>query len=112
MGAYIEGLVLVCVSIDHHPPRIAGLWVKRTRLTTTTHKRPMIGEMNCEKAPSGAQNPPLSHVAPPSKTSTTAATPDAKSAFETSPEGQSLKLPAMISIDIGNELNTRRTHAK
>ena len=32
----------------HHPARVAGLRVKRTRLTTTTHTRPMTGETNRE----------------------------------------------------------------
>src|SRR5439155_25356565 len=90
-------------SLDHHPARVAGLRVKRTRLATTTHTRLMMGETNREYAPSGAQNPPLSHVVPPSKTSTTAATPAAKSPFEISPARQSPNVPAMISIARGNE---------
>ena len=61
-----------------------------------------MGETNREYAPSGAQNPPLSHVVPPSKTSTTAATHAAKSAFEISPARQSPNVPAMISIARGN----------
>jgi len=32
----------------HHPARVAGLRVKRIRLTTTTHTRPMMGETNRE----------------------------------------------------------------
>jgi transcriptional regulator with XRE-family HTH domain len=51
-------------------------------------------------------------VVPPSKTSTTAATPIAKSAFEISPARQSPNVPAMISIARGNEVNTAQAHAK
>ena len=51
-----------------------------TRLTTMIHTRPMAGETKREKAPSGAQKPSLIHMVPPSRTSTTAATPSAKSA--------------------------------
>ena len=32
----------------HHPARVAGLRVKRTRLTTRTHTTPMMGETNRE----------------------------------------------------------------
>ena len=32
----------------HHPSRAAGLRTRRTRLTTTTHKRQIIGETNRE----------------------------------------------------------------
>ena len=32
----------------HHPARVAGLRVRRTRLTTSTHTRPMKGETNRE----------------------------------------------------------------
>jgi len=64
----------------------------------------MIGETNREQAPSGAQNPPLSHVVPPSKTSTTAPTPAAKSAFEIRPARQRPNAEAIISIARGNEL--------
>ena len=71
-----------------------------------------MGETNREYAPSGAQNPPLSHVVPPSNTSTTAATPAANSAFEISPARQSPNDPAMISIARGNEVNTAQAHAK
>jgi len=62
----------------------------------------MAGETKREYAPSGAQNPPVSHVVPPSKTSTTAAIPAAKSAFEISAARQRR----------GNELNTMRAHAR
>src|SRR5712691_2633950 len=72
----------------------------------------MMGETKRDQAPSGAQNPPLSHVVPPSKTSTTAATPAAKSAFEISPARHSPNDPAMISIARGNEVNTTPAHAK
>ena len=51
-------------------------------------------------------------MVPPSKTSTTAAIPAAKSAFEISLARQSPNDPAMISIARGNELSTTRTHAK
>ena len=71
-----------------------------------------MGETNREYAPSGAQNPPLSHVVPPSKTSTTAATPAAKSPFEISPARQSPNVPAMISIARGNEVNTAQVQVK
>jgi hypothetical protein len=33
---------------NHHPARVAGLRVKRTRLTTTTHRRRRTGETNRE----------------------------------------------------------------
>src|SRR5216684_3208292 len=62
--------------------------------------------------PSGAQNPPLSQVVPPSRTSTTAATPAAKSAFEISRARQSPNAADMISIARGNELSTTQAHAK
>ena len=73
---------------------------------------PMMGETNREYAPSGAQNPPLSHVVPPSNVSTTAATPAAKSAFEISPARQNPNAPDMISMALGNELNTTQAHTK
>ena len=68
--------------------------------------------MNREYAPSGAQNPPLSQVVPPSTPSTIAATPAANKAFEISPARQSPNAPDMISIARGNELNTASTHKK
>ena len=71
-----------------------------------------MGQTNREEAPSGAQNPPLTHVVPPNTPSTTTATPAPKRAFEISPARQSPNDPAMISIARGNELNTTRTHAK
>jgi hypothetical protein len=72
----------------------------------------MMGETNREYAPSGAQNPPFSHVVPPSEMSTTAATPAAKSPFEINPPRQSPNVPAMISIARGNEVNTAQAHAR
>lgn len=51
-------------------------------------------------------------MVPPSKTSTTAAIPAAKSAFEISPARQNPNVPAMINIARGNELNTTEAHAK
>jgi hypothetical protein len=51
-------------------------------------------------------------VVPPSKTSTTAEIPAAKSAFEISPARQNPNVPAMINIARGNELNTTEAHAK
>ncbi len=71
-----------------------------------------MGETNREYAPSGAQTPPLTHVVPPRKTSTTAATPAAKSVFEISLARQSPNVPALISIARGNEDNTAQAHAK
>ena len=38
----------IAASRDHQPARVAGLRAKRTRLTTRTHTRPMIGETNRE----------------------------------------------------------------
>jgi hypothetical protein len=73
---------------------------------------PMMGETNLEWAPSGAQNPPLSHVVPPSKASTTAATPAAKSAFEISPARHSPNAADMVNMALGNELNTKAAHTK
>ena len=84
----------------------------RNALATTTHSSPMAGQMNREYAPSGAQKPPLSQVVPPSKTSTTAATPPAKSAFEISRARQSPNAAAMISIARGKEVNTKPAHTK
>src|SRR5262249_55633333 len=84
----------------------------RIRLTITTHARPMIGDTKREYAPSGAQNPPLIHVVPPSSTRTTAATPAAKSALEICPARQSPNVPAMISIARGKELNTTPVQTK
>ena len=52
---------------DHHDPQEAD-----------------DGDTSREYTPSGAQNPPLSHVVPPSRTSTTAATPTANSPLEIS----------------------------
>src|ERR1700737_4411048 len=72
----------------------------------------MIGEPNHEKAPSGAQNPPLNHVVPPSTPSTTATTPTVKSAFEINLARQRPNTPDMISIARGNEVNTPSAHAK
>ncbi len=46
------------------------------------------------------------------KTSTTAATPAAKSAFEISRARQSPNAAAMISIARGNEVNTKPAHTK
>ena len=71
------------------------------------HTRPMVGEMKREYMPSGAQTPPLSQVVPPSKTSTTAATPTAKSALDICRARQSPNAADMISIARGNELNTK-----
>ena len=71
-----------------------------------------MGETNREYAPSGAQNPLLSHVVPPSTPSTTATTPAVKSAFEISLARQSPNTPDMISIARGNEINTPSAHAK
>jgi hypothetical protein len=60
---------------------------------TATHARAMIGEMNREYAPSGAQNPSPAHVVPPSRTSTTAATPAERSGLRgTDCEGQTLAM--------------------
>src|SRR6266550_3245055 len=64
------------------------------------------------QAPSGAQNPPLSHVVPPSTPRTTTATPAPNSRFEISLARQSPNDPDMISIARGNELNTTRAHTK
>src|SRR6267378_3445384 len=72
----------------------------------------MAGETKREQTPSGAQNPPLSQVVPPSKTSTTAATPAAKSGFEISRARQNPNAAAMISIARGNEVNTKPAHTK
>jgi hypothetical protein len=72
----------------------------------------MVGETNREKAPDGAQNPLHSHVVPPSNTSTTAATPAVKTAFEISLARQSPNAAAMISIARGNELSTTPAHTK
>jgi hypothetical protein len=72
----------------------------------------MAGEMKREKTPSGAQNPPLTQVVLPSKTSTTAATPAAKSEFDICRARQSPKAAAMISIARGNEVNTKPAHTK
>ncbi len=62
--------------------------------------------------PSGAQNPLLIQVVPPSKTSTTAATPTANSAFEMRPACQNLNLSDMMSIARGNDVKTRHAHQK
>src|SRR5882672_9141842 len=62
--------------------------------------------------PSGAQKPLLIQVVPPRRTSTTAATPAAKSEFEISPARQNPKAPAMISIARGKELSTTPAHAR
>ncbi len=51
-------------------------------------------------------------MVPPSKVSTTAATPAANSAFEINPARQSPNAADMISIARGNELNTTQAHAK
>jgi hypothetical protein len=61
----------------------------RSPLMPINHARPMIVETNREYAPSGAQNPWLAHVVPPSRTRTTAATPAEKIAFEMIPARQS-----------------------
>ena len=71
-----------------------------------------MGETNLEYAPAGAQNPSLIHVVPPSKTSTSAATPTAKSALEIKPARQRPNVPAMMSIARGNEDNTRHAHVR
>lgn len=73
---------------------------------------PMRGETNREYVPSGAQNPLFSHVAPPSRVNTTAATPTAKSAFEINSARHSPNAADMVSIARGNELNTRQAQAK
>src|SRR5262245_59167213 len=69
----------------HHSARAVGPRCNSTPVTTTIHTRPMAGEMNCEYAPSGAQNPSLAHVVVPTSTRTTAATPPANRAFESRP---------------------------
>src|ERR1700730_10590197 len=97
--------------LRHHPARAAGR-VRRTRLTTTTHARRRMGETNREKAPSGAQNPSLIQVVPPSTPSTTATTPTVNSEFEIIPARQSPNAPDIISIARGNEINTASAHAK
>ena len=51
-------------------------------------------------------------MVPPSKTSTTAATPAAKSTFEINPARQSPNALAMTSIARGNDVNTTPVHAK
>ena len=71
-----------------------------------------MGETNREKAPSGAQNPALIQVVPPSTPSTTAPTPAAKRAFEISRARQSPNTPDMISIARGKAVNTARAHEK
>src|SRR5438270_752820 len=42
----------------HHPERVAGLRLKRTRLTTRTHTRPMMGETNREAGEDGGDQDP------------------------------------------------------
>src|ERR1700729_2580355 len=97
----------------HHPPACtAGLRVNSTLLTAKIHTRPMRGETKREKAPSGAQNPPLSQVVPPSKTSNRAAIPAAKSGFEISPARQSPNVPAMMSMARGKDVKTTPAHKK
>src|SRR4030095_2967624 len=102
---------LPSVTQNHHPERVAGVRV-RTRVTTTTHTRPISGEMNREYAPSGARNPSLVQVKPPSNASTTAATPAVKSRFEISPERQSPNDPDMINIARGNDVITTPAQRK
>jgi hypothetical protein len=58
-------------------------------------------------APSGAQNPSLAQVVPPSRTSRTAATPTPKSAFEIVPARQNPKAPDMTNIAAGKEAITK-----
>ena len=65
-----------------------------------------------EKALSGAQNPALIQVLPPSTPSTTATTPTVNSEFEVIPARQSPNTPDMISIARGNQINTASAHAK
>src|SRR5262249_55017857 len=60
---------------------------------------------------SGDQIPPPSHVVPPARASTTAATPAAKAALEIIPPRQRPNDPAMISIARGNEVSTTKAHA-
>ena len=44
----VFALVSVGAISLHHPVRVAGLRVRRTRLTISTHTRPMMGETNRE----------------------------------------------------------------
>jgi hypothetical protein len=91
---------------------VEGLRMTRRPLIAAIHPRAMIGEMNREYAPSGAQIPSLAHVVPPIRTSTTAATPAEKNAFEIIPARQSPNVPAMINIAAGNDAITIKTHDK
>jgi hypothetical protein len=81
-------------------------------LAAMTHTKPTTGETRQEYAPSGAQKPLLIHVVPPSKTSTTAATPAANNLFEINPPRQNPNVPAMINMARGKELITKPAHAK
>src|SRR5262245_7518869 len=71
-----------------------------------------MGQTKREYAPSGAQNPSLSHVVPPSTPSTTAITPNPKSVLEIIPARQSPNDPAITSIAVGHAVNTTSAHVK
>src|SRR5277367_4948507 len=96
----------------HHPVRVGGTRVRSNPLTAVSQTRPIMGDMRREYAPSGAQNPPLIHVVPPARTSTTAATAMAKRVFEIRPARQRPNDPDMISIARGKELKTSPAQAR
>jgi len=91
--------------------RVAGQ-LRRTRLTTTIHTRPMTGgneaRINTVWRPESAGQPRGS-LRP---TRERRPQPYAKSAFEISPARQSPNAADMISIARGNELKTKPAHAK
>src|SRR5262249_30702619 len=95
----------------HQPVRVAGAF-PTTRLATTTHAKPATGQITAEYKPSGAQNPPDSHVVPPSTPMSTTPTATAKRPFEISPARQNPNDPAMISIARGQDDSTTTAQAR
>src|SRR6185437_12052019 len=88
-----------------------GLRIVRKPLTTTTHRYRMTPE-TIPYPPSGAQKPSRAQVVPPSRTSTTAATPSANAALEIISARQSPNDPAMTNIAAENNTITDRAHPR